>query len=141
MIDMIRFIVRNRSEIDNGFCPSGKSVLISISDKDGTPPRCSDGYDYRLNLFFDDADDYNANPDVQLINRSDAKQMIDIIYGTVYDGGGTVVLHCNAGVSRSAGAAAALCKIFTGDDNQIVKVKPLYNRKVYRTVLETYFEG
>ena len=50
-----------------------------------------------------------------------------------------VVLHCDAGMSRSPGVAAALAKILVGDDSQFfTRYRP--NMRVYRTLLEHYYE-
>ena len=50
-----------------------------------------------------------------------------------------VVLHCDAGMSRSPGLAAALSKVLVGDDTEFFKrYRP--NMRVYRTLLERYYE-
>ena len=48
-----------------------------------------------------------------------------------------IIVHCEAGVSRSAGMAAALMK-FYNDDDSLIFDNPIYcpNMTVYRTVLE-----
>lgn len=52
----------------------------------------------------------------------------------------TVIINCEAGISRSAGCAAALAKILCEED-QIFFKKYLPNTLVYRTILECYFNG
>lgn len=50
-----------------------------------------------------------------------------------------MVLHCDAGMSRSPGVAAALSKVLVGDDSQFFKrYRP--NMRVYRTLLERYYD-
>lgn len=50
----------------------------------------------------------------------------------------TLIVHCDAGVSRSAGVAAGLCKsIFAMDDTWAFK-RYHPNRRVYRCILNTY---
>lgn len=48
-----------------------------------------------------------------------------------------IVVHCEAGISRSAGLAAALSKIMTGDDIRFFK-KFLPNMLVYRKIINAY---
>lgn len=51
-----------------------------------------------------------------------------------------IVVHCEGGVSRSAGVCAALMKIINGNDWEIFNnAKYCPNMTCYRTVLETYF--
>lgn len=52
-----------------------------------------------------------------------------------------ILVHCDAGTSRSSGVAGAILKWGTGDDSQIFK-NPRYipNMRVYRTVLKCLIE-
>lgn len=47
-----------------------------------------------------------------------------------------IIVHCDAGISRSSGVAAAILKTYTGDDSQIFD-SPRYrpNMRCYRLVL------
>jgi predicted protein tyrosine phosphatase len=47
-----------------------------------------------------------------------------------------VIVHCGAGVSRSAGLAAALAKWYNGSDLEFFKPPYAPNMLVYRTMLE-----
>ena len=48
-----------------------------------------------------------------------------------------IVLHCNAGVSRSAGVAAALSNALCGDDHAFFeRYRP--NQRVYRLLLDVF---
>lgn len=51
-----------------------------------------------------------------------------------------IIVHCEAGQSRSAGVAAAILKFYTNDDTQIFD-NPRYtpNMYVYRMILETFY--
>lgn len=53
----------------------------------------------------------------------------------------TIIVHCDAGVSRSAGIAAALMKFYNGDDTPIFD-NPKYcpNMLCYRTMLNKLME-
>ena len=48
-----------------------------------------------------------------------------------------IVAHCEAGISRSAGVAAALAKVFHGDDSDYFR-RACPNRRVYREVLRAW---
>ncbi len=49
-----------------------------------------------------------------------------------------LIVHCDAGYSRSPAVAAAISKILTGDDESFFKrYRP--NMRVYRTILEEYY--
>ena len=51
--------------------------------------------------------------------------------------GSYVIVHCDAGISRSSGVAAAILKAKTGDDSQIFN-SPKYrpNMRCYRIILD-----
>lgn len=52
-----------------------------------------------------------------------------------------IVVHCDGGVSRSAGVAAAILKYFTNDDSEIFDNPNYYpNMMVYRRVLNALME-
>lgn len=50
-----------------------------------------------------------------------------------------IVVHCEAGISRSAGCAGAIAKIFGGDDSFYFKYY-LPNMLVYDTIIKTWNE-
>jgi predicted protein tyrosine phosphatase len=50
-----------------------------------------------------------------------------------------MVVHCSAGISRSPGIAAAIAKVFHGDDSYYFKVY-LPNSLVYRMLLKIHDE-
>lgn len=47
-------------------------------------------------------------------------------------------IHCDAGISRSAGVAAALSKIFLDTDEEFFKAPYYPNRLIYRMILEVH---
>lgn len=51
------------------------------------------------------------------------------------------IVHCDAGISRSSGVAAAILKAKTGDDSQIFN-NPKYrpNMRCYRIVLDEFMQ-
>lgn len=117
------------------YCPHNlKSALISINDIDQDFLNFNNNEDNNirgvLKLRFDDVTD---GPGV--INHIQAKQIATFVnYWS--DKVDRIVVHCSAGVSRSAGCAAAILKYLTGDDTQVFKnymYRP--NMTVYRHVL------
>ena len=49
-----------------------------------------------------------------------------------------VIVHCDAGVSRSPAVAAAISKVLTGDDAEFFGGRYRPNMRVYRTLLEAH---
>lgn len=119
-------------------------VMISISDPYITYPNspfCTESNKVItiLPLFFTDADKpgkdvYNRQvSENDLITEFDAqhiKRLLNLHPDT------DVIVHCDAGISRSSGVAAAILKAKTGDDSQIFN-SPKYrpNMRCYRIVL------
>lgn len=130
----MKFIVKSRSEIHNAFHPGGGSVLISITDPDKDHCIPSGKYVDVLCIKFHDAD-LQSNG-IKLIDEKISQEIINFVVKNLNVD--YIVVNCEAGISRSAGTAAALSKIFKGDDSDVVRAKPFFNRKVYRTILETW---
>lgn len=117
------------------------SIVISINDTNMEPndiPHCK----YRnhiaavLPLFFNDVEEGNG-----VITTFEANKIVCFV-NRWYSHVDTIIVHCNAGISRSAGCAAAILKYFTGSDMQIFGngfYKP--NMKVYTTVLEEFHKA
>jgi predicted protein tyrosine phosphatase len=49
-----------------------------------------------------------------------------------------IVVHCDAGVSRSSAVAAALARVFNGNDAEFFGGRYRPNMRVYRTLLEAH---
>ena len=105
------------------------SMMISVSDPRmiyDYSPYVSDtnGVKEILPLCFADADE--AGPDVygfeteesELMSFEDAKKIVHLLESNK---GIDIIVHCDAGISRSAGIAAAILKYFTGSDAQIFR--------------------
>lgn len=73
-----------------------------------------------------------------IFEDSHAQQIVDFIYAHSPD---KVVVHCDAGISRSAGVAAAIAKAITGSDEVIFKDnRYIPNRYIYRKLLNAFHE-
>jgi hypothetical protein len=88
-----------------------------------------------LNLKFNDCD----FGEEYCIEKNDGVKIIDFVNKNL-NKVDKIVVHCEAGVSRSAGVCAALMLIITGSDKAIFdSVQYCPNMSCYRTVLETYY--
>ncbi len=86
------------------FCTSENRVksILKLCFADADQPGC-DVYGHKT-----DVDDLMSEADAESIAR-----LIDANQGL------PVIVHCDAGVSRSAGVAAAILKFYTGDDSYV----------------------
>lgn len=113
---------------------SEKAMMISINDiGSGTKvmKTAENGIFALLKLQFDDVED----PDINAITEKDADLIAKFVKNNV-DNADRIIVHCSAGISRSAGCAAAIMKYLYGDDSKIYdcpKYRP--NSTVYRRVL------
>lgn len=93
-----------------------------------------------LFLHFEDFDVDLPGWSIQPIQKSDAKAIVDFVMANKHNGKHFIV-QCDAGVSRSAGVAAALMKYFNGDDSPIFDNSQYCpNMRCYRMVLEALME-
>ena len=88
-----------------------------------------------LHLKFDDVE----KNDVMAISESDAEKIIEFVnrHLPFVD---KIIVHCEAGVSRSAGVCAALMQIINGDDSPIFNSgRYCPNMTCYRAIMEAYY--
>ena len=117
-------------------CEKLPYLMISINDARALPNMFKrDPYMMGLCiLHFDDVDTgKNA------MSNRDARTILDYV-NTYVNKVEEIIVHCGAGVSRSAGVCAALMKVLTDDDTAIFnssQYKP--NMGCYRKVLNAYF--
>lgn len=140
----MRFFVKSEREIQE-FVTNEPHILISIKS-----PK-SKGVDlFHLNsriitLFLEfhdfDGDRYpklKANKEYVLFNKKQAIQILKFVKDNE-NRVDLVVCQCEAGISRSAGVAGALSKIYNNDDMFYFK-KYVPNKYVYRTILNCYYK-
>lgn len=114
----LEIIVCDRREIEAGLPMRVPFVLISISDP-GTRlprPRVSALCMARLFLRFHDAEPsaiFPLPPEIKLMTPADARAIWKFVFKWK-DAVKAIVVHCEAGMSRSPAIAAALCQHFTG---------------------------
>ena len=94
--------------------------------------------DYKvLHLKFDDIDVQYR--DLVLMSVEDANKIIRFVDAWINMVDYWIV-HCEAGISRSAGVAGALLRIYVGDDRQVFNdYQYAPNRYVYRTIMNQYY--
>ena len=121
-----------------------KYISITIETDENTKLSDDKNRVDRLDLLFDDLDTTKYNDkdltDIykeykpKLFNKDMATKILEFI--DKYKGL-TIVINCEAGVSRSAGVGAALSKIYNNEDNWFFKNR-CPNMLVYRTILNKY---
>ena len=72
----------------------------------------------------------------QLFEPRHAKAILAFV--AAYPDVDRIIVHCDAGLSRSPGVAAALAKIFNKDDTEIFKRHSGLNRRVYGMILQEH---
>ena len=91
-----------------------------------------------IDILFLRFDDVEAG-EINQMTRSDAENIIQFVNSNI-NKVDQIIVHCGAGISRSAGVAAALMLIINGDDSPIFNdPKRCPNRHCYRTLLNTFF--
>lgn len=131
---------------------SEESVIISISTPDlyygylKIEKTDKNNVTDILNLSFMDCDtpgeaDVYGSPTTEqdLMSSDEAKAIVDFVERNKDK---YIIVHCDAGISRSSAVAAAILKYYTGDDSRIFdnhRYSP--NMWVYRKVLEELYEN
>jgi predicted protein tyrosine phosphatase len=116
-----------------------KSIVVSINDLENSPNDIAanangNGIDAVKWFFFDDVEAGHG-----VINFIQAREIAQFVLD-FKDRVDLIIVHCGAGVSRSAGCAAAILKALNGSDDEIFgneAYRP--NMKVYRTVLGEFY--
>jgi len=115
------------------------SAVISISDCDKSSPildtNPDNGITARCKLKFNDVDRGEEN----CITNAHALEIVSFVTKNAKTAD-RLIVHCEAGVSRSAGVAAAIMKAIYNDDKEIFnsrRYRP--NMTCYRTVLNAFY--
>ena len=144
----VKFTILSRKEAESLTSKNIKSkrpVMISINDaKEGHA-------DIKLDIpiLYLQFDDVETTPDwclkqdlaeriemlYDIFDFEMAKKIIDFVNVTEPD---EIIVHCHAGICRSAAVAAALKKIMYNDDKDIF-VSKVPNMLVYTRILQYYF--
>ena len=138
------------------------SIIISISDSYDFFPNINstyfNGVKSVLFVSFDDIQEINGKSErfwkkdeglifdsltgvsYKLISKEDAKKIVDFVIAWK-DKVDKIIVHCNAGISRSSGVCAAIMKALNGNDKEIFNShRYLPNTTCYKMVLEEFVE-
>ncbi len=124
------FLVLSREEAER-YEPRGKEICISISDPEAPAARISPRFTAVLRLNFDDVTERGVPSDI-LFAEDHAREIRKFL--DAWPNAERVVVHCNAGVSRSPGVALGLCDVRGWATAALERSHPGWNRLV-RTVL------
>ena len=114
-----------------------KCIVISINDTFAEANKFNSNAKIKgvCSLFFNDVEGHETGH----MTREDADKIIEFVNNHL-NCVDEIIVHCGAGVSRSAGVCAALMLIINGDDSAIFNNgKYCPNMHCYRLVLESYF--
>lgn len=120
-------------------------AMISVVTQEGYWPEYNEKNCKKvLRLAFHDADPANPhNPhqatEEQLFTKQRANLILDFV-DEVKNQIDMLVVHCEAGVSRSPAIAAVIAKILFDDDSAFFKPPFTPNMHVYRTLLNAAYE-
>ena len=92
-----------------------------------------------LQLAFADADTQSEATEAPLFTEHDAENILSFIQNEKHKIE-ILLVHCEAGISRSPAIAAALSLIIDGDDKYFFKPPYRPNMMVYRTILNKAIE-
>jgi len=114
-------------------------AVISISDCDKDSPDLhnnpENGIVYQSKIHFDDVEEGEYN----CITNNEAMQIALFVF-SIKDKADLLIVHCEAGVSRSAGVAAAIMKFIDDDDTPIFDSHDYGpNMTCYRKALKALF--
>jgi predicted protein tyrosine phosphatase len=87
-----------------------------------------------LRLMFNDVTDGKTS-----MNDEQAEQVRDFVLENLKNGVHSCIIHCTAGISRSAGVGAAISKVINGDDSEFF-LSFMPNAHCYKKVLEAFGE-
>lgn len=135
----LEFVIHGRKAMESAALPDVPHVVVSITtspfDEARIPPSRHCLGILRLAFFDSDLPAEEEGPD-GLFSHEDARQIWCFVL-PLREKLRCIVLHCNAGVSRSPGVAAALSKVLCGDDHAFFEsYRP--NQRVYRLLLEVF---
>lgn len=135
----MEFRVADRRTIERGLIIRTPYVVISVRDPKSARPRIPKRVGLRavLSLAFHDAEptqDLALPRDIRLFTRDQARKIWSFVQEH-QESVGTIVCHCEQGMSRSPAIAIALAEAL-GDDAEAIRRNTQPNLFVYRLVRE-----
>jgi len=130
------FVVLSREAAEH-YEPRGREVCISIADPDAEPAQISNRFAAALRLHFNDVTERGEPSDI-LFCAEHARAIREFVKS--WPSAERIVVHCNAGVSRSPGVALGLSDLHGWATAALERSYPGWNRLV-RTVLAAEATG
>jgi predicted protein tyrosine phosphatase len=127
------FVVLSREEAER-YEPDEREICISIADPDADPARISSHFAAALRLNFTDIIELGEPSDV-LFSEDHARAIRKFI--DAWPDATRIVVHCNAGMSRSPGVALGLCDIRGWATAELERSHPGWNRLVRSALVAT----
>ncbi len=140
----MKFIVASRDDIEQGIIVRTPYLIVSISDPEKPRARIPERAGLRgvLHVQFHDAVPVEGEilpPHIVLMTREHAEEIWQFV-AQHQDQVGTIVVHCEQGMSRSPAVAAALAGRLEGDsDRFLIEYQP--NEHVYDIMLSAAPDG
>jgi len=122
------------------YIPTKKCIFISITTPHSLPAQIkrNELVEGIFRVSFNDVDKQDETDAIKFIMFDDdmAKAIIDFVV-RYKDAVEEIIVHCEAGQSRSVGCAGAIARCFYGDDKEFFENKTP-NMLVYRTILKVF---
>jgi predicted protein tyrosine phosphatase len=135
----IKVLDRETAEIISGQIEKHGVFYISITDPNKKPAKINHSEKNILRLNFYDIEEQLVLPDgsiVEPMHKEDAEKVRIFLFNNKQDIE-LLIVHCEAGISRSAGMAAAISKYYNKDDMYyFTSGKFCPNMVCYRLTLE-----
>ena len=112
------------------------AILISINDMEDEPLEVLHEEKYLdvLRIWFSDIDKEIDDESVKLMSKNDAREILEFVTKYV-DKATMIVVHCAAGISRSAAVAAALSLLIQGTEGAYYANRQYYPNIWVKTLL------
>lgn len=139
MQNNVEFLIVGRDEIEAGLLLRVPYIVVSISDPGSPQPKIRPSRLCRgiLRLRFHDAEPtkgFTPPPEIKQMTQQQAMAIWQFVQKHLANIK-MIIVHCEAGMSRSPAVAAAICKGLGGDDSRFFEdYQP--NMYVYRLLLE-----
>jgi len=137
----MKIIVMSQREAEETEKFPENSIMISIVDNNAPWAKIKLGSLISiLRMSFDDVE-WNETKYATPMSKRDAEQIVGfVIHDIPEKNANYLIIHCTAGISRSAGIAAAIGKIFQDEqDWKFLNPKKYFpNMTCYRLVMEAY---
>lgn len=141
----MKFVVLSKSKAKEASFDEPWAAIQIATHKDDWPKLSLVKNLGTLQIHFADSDGQQKDipwttPEEAIIfNKEHANLILDFV-SLMQEKVNLFLIHCEAGRSRSPGVAAALSKIYNDDDMEYFKMFTP-NMLVYRTILQTYYNG